>query len=250
MSRGSFGDPDGEQGAMLRAVIFDLDNTLTDFMRMKKVSIEAAIENMIDAGLEMTKEEAKRKLFDIYDREGIEDQRVFDKFLAEELGEIDPMIHTAAIIGYRRGREYTLVLYPHVRKTLLKLARRGLKLVILSDAPRYQAWSRLSYLELHHFFDHVITYEDTRVRKPDPAPFKMAIELLGMRPDEVLMVGDWPERDMAGGARVGIRTVYARYGDTSGASVSGADYEIDDIAELLPIVDELLGRSEKADVRR
>jgi len=224
---------------MLRAVIFDLDNTLTDFMRMKEVSIEAAITDMIDAGLPMSPEEAKRKLFDIYDREGIEDQRVFDRFLEEELGEIDPMIHTAGIIGYRRGREYTLVLYPHVKKTLLALAKRGLKLAVLSDAPRYQAWSRLCYLQLQHFFDHVITFEDTRVRKPDPAPFLRAIELLDMSPDEVIMVGDWPERDMAGGKGVGIKTVYARYGDTSGATTSGADYEISDISELVDIVDRL-----------
>jgi len=195
---------------------------------------------MIDAGLPMTADDARKRLFEIYDREGIEDQRVFDKFLKEELGEIDPMIHTAAIIGYRRGREYTLVLYPHVKRTLLELARRGLKLVILSDAPRYQAWSRLCYLQLQHFFDHVITFEDTRVRKPDPAPFMRAIELLQMRPDEVLMVGDWPERDMVGGTGVGIKTVYAKYGDTSGAAVSGANYEIDDISEIVGIVDELL----------
>jgi len=229
---------------MLRAVIFDLDNTLTDFMRMKKVSIKAAIEGMIDAGLQMSPEEATRKLFDIYDREGIEDQRVFDRFLEEEFGEIDPMIHTAAIIGYRRGREYTLVLYPHVKTTLLALAKRGLKLVILSDAPRYQAWSRLCYLQLPHFFDHVITYEDTQVRKPDPAPFNRAIELLGMRADEVIMVGDWPERDMVGGERVGIKTVYASYGDTSGATHSGADYEIDDISQLIDIVDQLMKGAE------
>ena len=229
---------------MLRAVIFDLDNTLTDFMRMKRVSIKAAVEEMIDAGLPMSAEDATKKLFEIYDREGIEDQRVFDKFLEEELGEIDPKIHTAAVLGYRRGREYTLVLYPHVKKTLLDLARRGLKLVILSDAPRYQAWSRLCYLGLQHFFDHVITFEDTRVRKPDPAPFKKAIDLLEMKPDEVIMIGDWPERDMAGGSGVGIKTVYAKYGDTSGATVSGGDFEIDDISQLIPIVEKLMEGAE------
>lgn len=36
---------------MIKLVIFDLDNTLTDFVRMKEVSIEAAIQAMIDAGL-------------------------------------------------------------------------------------------------------------------------------------------------------------------------------------------------------
>lgn len=56
---------------MIRAIILDLDNTLTDFMRMKTVSIEAAVEDMIDAGLRMARDEAKRRLFEIYDREGI-----------------------------------------------------------------------------------------------------------------------------------------------------------------------------------
>lgn len=230
---------------MIRAVIFDLDNTLTDFMRMKDVSVDTAIEGMIDAGLGMPADEAKRKLFEIYGREGIEDQRVFDRFLSEQFGEIDPMIHTAAILGYRRGREYTLVLYPHVRKTLLALAKRGLRLAVISDAPRYQAWSRLCYLQLQHYFDHVITFEDTRVRKPDPAPFMKALELLNVEPDEVIMVGDWPARDMEGAKGVGIRTVYAKYGDTSGACTSGADYEIDAIDELVPIIDRLMGEGER-----
>ena len=37
---------------MIRAVIFDLDNTLTDFMRVKDVAIEAAADAMLDAGLD------------------------------------------------------------------------------------------------------------------------------------------------------------------------------------------------------
>ena len=46
---------------------------------------------------------------------------------------------------------------------------------------------------------------------------------------------------MGGATNVGITTVYARYGDTSGAAVSGADYEIDSISELTPIVERLMG---------
>ena len=82
------------------------------------------------------------------------------------------------------------------------------------------------------------------MRKPDPAPFEKAIDLLGMKLDEVIMVGDWPERDMAGGSGVGIRTVYAKYGDTSGATVSGGDFEIDDISQLIPIVEKLMEGAE------
>jgi putative hydrolase of the HAD superfamily len=53
------------------------------------------------------------------------------------------------------------------------------------------------------------------------------------------MVGDWPERDVVGASRLGIRTVFARYGDTKGITESGANYEIDDIIELLDIIDRI-----------
>jgi len=228
---------------MIKAIIFDLDNTLTDFMKMKEAGIEGAVDGMIDAGLKLSKAEATEKIRAIYDREGIEYQQVFDMFLKEELGHIDYKKLAAAIVGYRRARDSFLVLYPHVHLALMELVKRGLKLAVVTDAPRLQAWLRLCYLKLHHVFDHVITFEDTEQRKPSPAPFKQALRLLGIKPEESVMVGDWVERDMVGAARVGMHTVFARYGDTFGTVSSKAEYEIDDIMELVDIVDGLNSRA-------
>lgn len=222
---------------MVKAVIFDLDNTLVDFMRMKEEAIGAAIESMVDAGLNMPRERAREKIYAIYEKEGIEYQQVFDRFLEEELGEIDYKIHAAGIVGYRRAREAALVLYPHVKLTLMELVKRGLKLAVVSDAPRQQVWLRLCSLGLEHFFDAVVAFEDTNTRKPDPAPFREVLNLLSVRPDEALMVGDWPERDIEGAGGLGIRTVFTRYGNTFRTEESGADYEIDDVFQLVRIVD-------------
>jgi len=224
---------------MIKAIIFDLDNTLVDFMRMKKESIDAAIVSMIDAGLSIDEEEAEKKIFEIYNKEGIEYQKVFDEFLKNKLGKIDYKILAAGIVGYRKAREAALEPYPHVNLTLMELVKRGLKLAVISDAPRREAWLRLCYLRLHHLFDHVVTFEDTGKAKPDPAPFEKVLSLLQVEPKEALMIGDWAERDMVGAAKVGIPTVFARYGDTFGTKDSGADYEINDIEKLLDIVDEL-----------
>jgi hypothetical protein len=74
----------------------------------------------------------------------------------------------------------------------------------------------------------------------------MALERLGVTADAALMVGDWAERDVVGAAQVGIRTVFARYGDTFGTVESGADFEVNDLMELLDIVDRLNGRPVEA----
>lgn len=224
---------------MIKAIIFDLDNTLVDFMVMKDRAIEGAALAMIDAGLKMSKKETVEKIFEIYEEEGIEDQRVFDKFLTRELGMIDYRIHAAGIIGYRRAREAALVLYPHVQLVLMELMKRGIKLAVLSDAPRLQAWLRLCQLNLHNIFDIVITFEDTNKRKPAPEPFRLVLQKLQVGPEETIMVGDWAERDIYGAKLLKMRTVFARYGDRFGTENSGADYDVEDIIHLLDIVDEL-----------
>ena len=224
---------------MIRAVIFDLDNTLVDFMRMKRMAIRAAVDAMIDAGLALDRKAAESEIQAIYDREGIEYQRVFDDFLEAHLGHLDHKILASGIVSYRRAREAALVLYPHVTATLMELIKSGIRLAVVSDAPRREAWLRLCYLNLHHLFDVVVTFEDTGERKPSPAPFRTALERLGVKADGALMVGDWPERDMVGATQLGIRTVFARYGDTFGTVESGADFEIEDIHELVDVVNRL-----------
>jgi FMN phosphatase YigB (HAD superfamily) len=60
------------------------------------------------------------------------------------------------------------------------------------------------------------------------------------------MIGDWPERDIVGGSEAGLHTVYARYGDRpyefsdrQKRGPSGAEFEIDDLLELLDVLDQL-----------
>jgi putative hydrolase of the HAD superfamily len=67
----------------------------------------------------------------------------------------------------------------------------------------------------------------------------MALDILQSSPDEVLMIGDWPERDVVGAKQIGMKTIFARYGDTFGTVDSGADWDVNDIYDLVSIVKEL-----------
>ena len=70
----------------IRAVIFDLDNTLLDFMKMKDASVQAAVDGMISAGLELDRDQAVADIKAIYDDKGYEFQEVFDDFLRQVTG--------------------------------------------------------------------------------------------------------------------------------------------------------------------
>ncbi len=220
---------------MIKAVMFDLDNTLIDFMKMKNQATEAAVEAMIAAGVKLNKAQATRLIFELYDQYGIEHQQIFQEFLIRTQNKIDYKILAAGIIAYRKARTVLAEPYPGVMSTLLKLKQKGLKLAIVSDAPILQAWTRLTEMKIQEFFDAVVTFDDTGERKPSKKPFEKAIEQLGMKPEEVLHVGDWPERDIAGAKALGMKTAFAKYGTEKPMTVK-ADYELSKVEDLLTLL--------------
>ena len=224
---------------MIKAVIFDLDNTLLDFISMKESAVSSAVHAMIEAGLDLDEKSSYERIITLYQETGWENQQIFDIFLKEKTGEVDNKYLAAAIVSYRRAREATLRLYPDVQRTLNILGKMGLKLAVVSDAPSREAWMRIYYLNLHHVFDLVLTFDDVGERKPSPKGFEMALEKLGIKTDDALMIGDWPERDVAGASKLGIKTIYAKYGDTFGTVESGADWDVENIYEVVGIIKSL-----------
>ena len=223
----------------IKGVIFDLDNTLLDFMKMKEVAVKSAIRGMIEAGLEIDEVESFKDIISIYEEFGWENQKVFDVFLNKSIGYVDNKFLAAGIVAYRRAREANLLAYPNVNRTLVNLTKLGIKLAVVSDAPSREAWMRIYYLNLYHFFDAVITFDDSGERKPSSIPFEMALKKLKLKPQDSLMIGDWPDRDVVGAKQIGMRTAFAVYGDTFGTKYSGADWDIQDISEIITIIKQI-----------
>ena len=221
---------------MIKAIIFDLDNTLLDFMKMKSFSISAAVDGMMSLGMEIDKEYSIKEIFSIYDQKGYEHQEVLNEFILNHLDSIDYKMLAAGIVEYKIAKEASLALYPGVKDTLINLSNFGLKIGVLSDAPSREAWIRLYILKIHKIFDQVVTFNDTGFHKPAKEPFLEITERLDVLPGDCLMVGDWPERDIKGANELGMKTAYAKYGSTEFIDNSGADYDLDTIHELIEIV--------------
>ena len=72
------------------------------------------------------------------------------------------------------------------------------------------------------------------------------LDQLGVEPSRAVIIGDWKERDIAGGRNAGLHTVYARYGDKysqyadkAEADETVPDFVVDDLLQLLEVLEQL-----------
>lgn len=210
---------------MIRAILFDLDDTLIDFKGMKSAAISEAARAMVKAGLKITPAEAARKLDKVYWEVGIESDRAITEFL-KRLGKLDDKILAAGINGYLRAKLTNTRPVEGAVGIVKGLKKRGLKVGVVTDAPRLKAYQRLNLMEMDGLFDVVVAFDDTGKKKPDEAPFKAALKALGVKPEEAVMVGDWYERDIEGAKKLGMKTVLV------GKARCNEDYCVKDFKEL------------------
>jgi len=223
----------------VRAVLFDLDNTLVDFVRMKGEACQAAVDAMINAGLKMDRETAYTRLMRMYFEVGIESDRAFTKFLESE-GQFRHKLLAAAINAYLTVKNEYLKPYLNVKQTLRKLKEAGVMLVVVTDAPKTKAYQRLLAMNIEGYFDFVVGFEDTNQKKLNGLPLKLAVEKLKEKMpdidnDEVLMVGDSLRRDLHPAKKLGLNTALAKYGQNV-EEKGKADYELMDIIDVLAII--------------
>ena len=122
------------------------------------------------------------------------------------------------------------------------LREHGIQIGLITNAFQ-PMWMRDRELEatglLVHFAPCRLSSADVGYLKPHPAIFEAALHCLGVQADEAVFVGDSPETDIAGAQSVGIRAVL-RVGKRTPPMISGLiipDGAINDLYELLPILD-------------
>ena len=104
--------------------------------------------------------------------------------------------------------------YPGVRAGLPRLAAT-MPIGIVTDGDCGIQQGKLAALGLGDCLSAVVLSDSLgrAHRKPDPAPFRAALDALGADPVEVVFVGDNPLKDVAGAAALGMTTIRVRTGE-------------------------------------
>lgn len=92
---------------------------------------------------------------------------------------------------------------PGVPDALRALRSRGLALAVVANWD-FGLHEHLANHGLASWFDAIVTSGEVGVRKPDPAPFRAALERLGVDPGRAVHVGDHPPHDEAGARAAGM----------------------------------------------
>ncbi len=116
---------------------------------------------------------------------------------------------------------------------------------IVTDACARDATLRLEKAGLLPFFCSMVSYDMVKVKKPSKDPFLFALKIMKAQAGEAVLIGDSPHRDIEPCLSLGIRTVYARYGDRFSRDRGNiaADFVIDSLSELPDILHKIQGKT-------
>jgi putative hydrolase of the HAD superfamily len=211
-------------------ILFDMDNTLFDLVGAQIAACQAVVQQF---GKELF-------LYFLTPAHGYESHENIRQYMNERDIPLEGLFRKACQV-YETVKLQHIFPYDGVTDTLQSLHTREYHMGIVTDAHSRDATLRLEKTGLLPFFCCMVSYDMVKVKKPAPEPFMFALEMLKASPYETVLVGDSPRRDIEPCRNLGIRTVYARYGDrfSRDRNSMAADFIIDAMGELPEILSRL-----------
>ena len=165
---------------MYRALLFDLDGTLAetdslhlptwvDVLRPYGIEVDEAFYKENISG-RSTGEIVRELLPDFPKDEGREIGEAKEANFRERAGELEPL--------------------PGLLDFLRKATERGLKTALVTNAPEENVEAILLALELGEYFDKLVLSDEVGRVKPDPEPYRVALDRLGVSPEEAVAFED------------------------------------------------------------
>jgi putative hydrolase of the HAD superfamily len=233
----------------LRAVFFDIDDTLFATSEFAARARRRAVEAMTSAGLEVDADAAYAELQEVVREFSSNYGRHFHQLLTR-LGDcVRPGVHPAIVIAtgvraYHATKEH-MHPYQDAIRILDALRRTDLLRAVLSNGLTIKQAEKLVRLGLANAFSAgaIFISEEMGVAKPNSKIFTIACQRLGIEPDEALYVGDNAPMDMDPAHEAGLHTCL-RAGNGRHASAKprhDPDFVVNELTELVGILKDHFG---------
>jgi len=218
-----------------RAVVFDMDDTLYPYRRFVASGFAA-----VAAHVERTCRIDRRKVLRSLLRASRGAARGREIQACQQECGISPAL-LPALMSVMKHHQPSLSLPRSVVNVLRTLRRDGWRLGVLTNGPREIQARKVAALGVARYVDTVIyaTEHGSRLGKPDPEPFNIALARLGVPASSTVFVGDDEVCDVIGGAGAGLSTVRCTVWRRDGF-VTAADASTDRFSHLPVIVEQVL----------
>lgn len=194
-----------EVGAMKKAVIFDLDNTLYDYDAADRLAMKALVKKgsellgVPEMDFSMCYEGAKTAVKARHARRAQAHNRMlFCQHAIELLGK-SPLLYALELYEiYWSVFLESMHPYEGAVDFLRELKGKGVKIAVCTDMMTHIQYRKLRKLGMAEYIDCIVTSEEARCEKPNAVLFQMTLDKLGALTGETVLIGDNRRRDVQG----------------------------------------------------
>jgi putative hydrolase of the HAD superfamily len=227
----------------IKAVLFDVENTLYDSSLQMRMTRLNAVRAMIEAGLPIDLETGYKTLEEIVSQYGPHYTKHFDKLL-ERLGlKWDPRVIAAGVVAYRETSDAYLKPFPDTVPTLIKLRDMKYKLGVVSAGRSVKQWQKLIQMGIHHLFHSVVISEDQGTEDFNVDLFIKCMNDQSVKAGETIYLSSKPNKGILYANKAGIVTVRVRRSDSTleepESEKAKAKFEIEQLSEIFDVLKDI-----------
>ncbi|EJB1795416.1 HAD family hydrolase [Vibrio parahaemolyticus] len=236
---------------MLKAIFFDMDETLCGTSQADKAAGQKFAAWIQQTYPQISDPQAflQRYLQGVYKKLNAEfpqlvallpDENAFrcgliQTILAENGIHIDAEQAQQAQHYFDSARMGAFTFFPGVKEMLTDL-RKHYKLVVITNGPIFSQHPKLKATQMDEWVDHIIVGGEEPEEKPAASIFQKALNLVDVKPEEALHIGDSLAADIAGANNMGILSVWVNATGASNPTEITPNFEIRETVELKEIL--------------
>ncbi|ELA9892954.1 HAD-IA family hydrolase [Vibrio parahaemolyticus] len=236
---------------MLKAIFFDMDETLCGTSQADKAAGQKFAAWIQQTYPQISDPQAflQRYLQGVYKKLNAElpqlvallpDENAFrcgliQTILAEDGIHIDAEQAQQAQHYFDSARMGAFTFFPGVKEMLTDL-RKHYKLVVITNGPIFSQHPKLKATQMDEWVDHIIVGGEEPEEKPAASIFQKALNLVDVKPEEALHIGDSLAADIAGANNMGILSVWVNATGASNPTEITPNFEIRETVELKEIL--------------